>query len=486
MNGTNLLIALSHIDRKYIEESEQPLPIRKTKKIWLIAAVISLTLLLVGCAVAVYARIQMKVVQHHIPSVPTFAAAPEASVLETEPVKAPLINCYPQSLPAGYQLEEGSQRSHSDRRMEYRNASGKTIFFCISTYEPIDITLAPPAEKITMTVSGWEALLQVKENAAQALTWHNAAEGYYASLYTEDMAVDLQALAESVDFGEPLEVSTHYLGPDYTIELEQEKSTYVGWEPVYPQWVPEGYKVTFVSDPADGQQTIWYENASGEQILYTFYFRLGQWGRQFEGMGEPEEVTINGNPGYHLGNSLIWTEEAKGFGFELSGMPGVNLIAIAESVGLGPELEPTNADKTQKALAELGDYQIAQLPKGMVEDALTGMPLEDGGGWYSYVRRWYIDPKTNAQVYFEYESYVAGEDQQDVTLEEIAKARVPEGSPLDWCTIRGCTGVVSQNGEDAQIVWIMGTETKGVSFSLFSSDFTAQELLPMAESVQKQ
>ena len=69
MNGKNLLIGLSYIDQKYIEESEQDIPVKKaitparnqhkaqskrlsTKKIWLIAAVIALTLLLVGCAVA--------------------------------------------------------------------------------------------------------------------------------------------------------------------------------------------------------------------------------------------------------------------------------------------------------------------------------------------------------------------------------------------------------------------------------------------------
>ena len=69
MNGKNLLIGLSYIDRKYIEESEQDIPVKKaitparnqhkaqskrlsTRKAWLIAAVIALMLLLVGCAVA--------------------------------------------------------------------------------------------------------------------------------------------------------------------------------------------------------------------------------------------------------------------------------------------------------------------------------------------------------------------------------------------------------------------------------------------------
>ena len=57
MTGQNLLIGLSYIDRKYIEESEQDFPEKKAKhlsakKLWLIAAVIALALLLVGCTVA--------------------------------------------------------------------------------------------------------------------------------------------------------------------------------------------------------------------------------------------------------------------------------------------------------------------------------------------------------------------------------------------------------------------------------------------------
>ena len=56
MTGQNLLIGLSYIDRKYIEESEQDFTEKKAKhlsvkKLWLIAAVIALMLLLVGCAI---------------------------------------------------------------------------------------------------------------------------------------------------------------------------------------------------------------------------------------------------------------------------------------------------------------------------------------------------------------------------------------------------------------------------------------------------
>lgn len=68
MTGKNLLIGLSYIDRKYIEESEKDMPALKAapstagkerprsgrlsaRKLWLVAAMIVLALMLVGCAV---------------------------------------------------------------------------------------------------------------------------------------------------------------------------------------------------------------------------------------------------------------------------------------------------------------------------------------------------------------------------------------------------------------------------------------------------
>ena len=52
MNEKNLLIGLSYIDRKYIEEAEEAsFPVRRPlKKPILIAALIALMLFLMGCA----------------------------------------------------------------------------------------------------------------------------------------------------------------------------------------------------------------------------------------------------------------------------------------------------------------------------------------------------------------------------------------------------------------------------------------------------
>ncbi|OLA36218.1 MAG: hypothetical protein BHW31_06850 [Firmicutes bacterium CAG:110_56_8] len=531
MNGKELLLGLSYISPKYIEEAKNHSASQKRirfRKPLLIAAVIALTLLLVGCAVAAYARIHMRLVQHNVPT----TAQTDEDVPDATPARSVIASCYPRQLPEGYRLAEGSPLNHTTRNLCYRNDAGKMISFTISTSQAIEGVLAPPREETSFTVSGWDAVLQTSEKGAQTLSWHNEADGYYAGLFTQDMAVDLKAVAESVDSGEelpmsflcrqgkiwniwyprqipegyactdvapcgnggqeirytcdasgsvisyhvslttdlsaisdpprdscvweelpvagqparmmttssglrllfwkneqegfnamlsveddavdilamaesaapgePLEVTSNYLGPDYTIELEQDASSYVGWEPVYPQSVPEGYEITFVAEPAYGEQSIDYENDAGDTLTYTLYFRLSQWGRQFDGMGQPEQVKINGNVGYKSPGELVWTDAARGFGFSLRASGDVDLIAVAESVGIGPELKPTRWDDIRKALEQLGDYQITALPDGMVEDGLTGAPLENADDWYSYVRRWYFDPKTNQDIYLEY------------------------------------------------------------------------------------
>lgn len=615
MNGKELFLGLSYISPKYIDEAKNYGTSRNDgkqihfRKTLLIAAVIALTLLLVGCAVAAYARIHIKLVQHNVPT----AAQTEEKVPDTTPVRSVISNCYPQQLPEGYRLAEGSPLNHTTRNLCYRNDDGEMISFTISTSQAIEGVLAPPREETSLTVSGWDAVLQTSEKGAQMLSWHNEAEGYYAGLFTQDMAVDLKAMAESVDFGEelpvsflcrqreiwniwyprqipegyactdvapcgnggqeirytcdesgsvisyhvslttdlsaisdpprdscvweeltvagqparmmttssglrllfwkneqegfnamlsveddavdivamaestapgePLEVTSNYLGPDYTIELEQDASSYAGWEPVYPQRVPEGYEITFVAEPAYGEQSIDYENAAGDTLTYTLYFRLSQWGRQFDGMGQPEQVKINGNVGYRSQGELIWTDEAKGFGFSLRASGDIDLIAVAESVGIGPELKPTRWEDIRKALEQLGDYQITALPDGMVEDGLTAAPLENADDWYSYVRRWYFDPKTNQDIYLEYESYVTEcSDMEDVLHMLIGTVE----NPVQMKTIQGCTGAALQNGKSATVVWLVGIPEEGISFRLSSSSFTAEALLSIAESVQRQ
>lgn len=387
---------------------------------------------------------------------------------------------YPQQLPNGYTLAEVSPPGMRRQNLYYTDGT-HTIRYVVSLLE--DLSGTDFQEEVTredVQIAGDSAKLVTTASGRSCLFWRNEAEGFYAMLDAEDEAVDLIAIAEGVAPGAPLEVSKSYLGPDYTIDLQQDPAAYVGFEPVYPQSVPEGYFAAFIDDPAYGQQEIQYENTLGDKLIFTLYFRLGRWGRQFEGMGQPEQVTINGQPGYRMGTTLIWTDESRGFGFRLQSSSDLDLMAIAESVGPGPELRPTNADKTEEALRQLGDYQITDLPDGMVEDGLTGWPLEGEDDWYSYVRRWYFDHKTNKAVYFEYESYVS----DAASPEDVARMKVGDAGTVESVTVGGCPGVMSQDGSNASVAWVLGDAAKGIQFKLYSEELSVEALLEIASSVR--
>lgn len=389
---------------------------------------------------------------------------------------------YPRQLLEGYTCIEVSPVSSGYQSVTYTDGDN-TIRYGISTVEPLTPSAISEEEYWEKAeVNGSSARILRNKTTQRTLFWENEAEGFHAFLETMDASVDIIALAESAAPGKILEVSKSYLGPDYTIELEQEPTVYIEWQSIYPQQLPEGYALDTVGDRAYGQQTITWKNGRGDVISYTFYFRLGQYGRQFEGSGQPETVSVHGHTGYRTENSLIWTDEEQGFAYELNASAGVDLLALAESVGPGPELAYSN-DKTEKALAQLGDYRITELPENMVEDGLSGSPLEDGGGWYSYVRRWYYDRTNNAQIYFTYETYVT----ETTTVEDTLSLFVSGYSETpELLTVNGDPGILLQDGDRASVAWLLGDASSGICFQLYSEQFTARQLLEIAQSIQKQ
>ena len=599
-----LFLAIGGLEASRLEQTEFRTVKRRTPKVLLVAAIVALTLLLVGCAVVIYNKVHLKYIQHEIPT---------ATVAQTEETPAPNIftDCYPQQLPAGYVMCSGYPIDRVSRDITYCNEAGEYILFRISTgRDLVEISLDEPLTESKCQIFGWDGVMQTSETE-QVLWWHNEADDYYARLQTENLSTDLKQIAQSVGFGKslpmafickegtpwdvwypqqipegyslndvtigpsvvhldysgdngsisyvvsfvddlsdisdpphdsfvwteetvagqkgrmlttsgdlrilvwkneqegfnaylstmdesvdilamaesvapgaPLEISKDYLGPDFSIELEQPQDVYFGWAPIYPQNVPEGYFIDFVSEPSYGEQIIRYENAAGDMLDYTFYYRLGKYGRDFSGTGQPQQVDINGNIGYLGAHSLIWTDDAKGYAFTLTSDGDVDLLPIAKSVAPGPELEPTYHSKTLLALEELGDYQITELPDGVEQDELTGCPLSDGGSWYSYIRRWYFNKKTNAQIFFTYETYNCGD--KPISLEEAAKMYIGGDSDPQYQTICGYPGAFIQKDASAEVVWFQGNEQKGVLFDLYSEDYPVEELLTMAESVRKQ
>ena len=71
------------------------------------------------------------------------------------------------------------------------------------------------------------------------------------------------------------------------------------------------------------------------------------------------------------------------------------------------------------------------------------------------------------------------------SVEEVLQMNIGN-TPAEFRTILGCTGAAAQVGNNAEVVWIQGSEEKGVSFMLISPDYSVEELLKIAESVQMQ
>lgn len=259
----------------------------------------------------------------------------------------------------------------------------------------------------------------------------------------------------------------------------------------YPQEIPDGYTMTFVSEGAPYQnQNIIYENDAGDEIWYWIFVADPASNVEIYHILNKTEVEINGQDGILYEQTgdyrrLVWIDEDRGFGFKLrTGDTAVDLIAMAESTAEGEPLEPTLSEETQKAIQELGDFSPTYLPEGFEEQGVQASPLSSGGGWYSYVRKWYVNKAANTQIYFEYETYViAAEDGYADDAKTVCSFRIPGCNILegiivgDEVEIGGMYGLAADN----DIAWA-DPETH-VVYHLYSEDVTGEELLKVAQSI---
>ena len=63
---------------------------------------------------------------------------------------------------------------------------------------------------------------------------------------------------------------------------------------------------------------------------------------------------------------------------------------------------------------------------------------------------------------------------------------VPAFTEPEFASVQGYPAITLQDGQKAHVAWMIGDVTKGVSFQLYSEQFTVEELLMMAERVQKE
>lgn len=261
----------------------------------------------------------------------------------------------------------------------------------------------------------------------------------------------------------------------------------------YPQEIPEGYTMTFVSDGAPYQnQNIIYKNDAGDEIWYWIFIADPASDVEVYDILSKTEVKINGEDGIlyeQLGGSqtLVWINADQGFGFKLIASDiEVDLIAMAESTAEGEPLTPSRAEETKQAISELGDFSPTYLPDGFEEQGVHASPLSAGGGWYSYVRKWYVNKKENTQIYFTYETYAIAtedgftDDARTICAFQIPGCDIEKGIIVgDEVEINGMYGLATGN----RIVW--ADPENHVFYYLHSEDIIGEELLKVAQSIIK-
>lgn len=294
---------------------------------------------------------------------------------------------------------------------------------------------------------------------------------------------------EIVD-GETVFVDKVFEGEKVTFEEVHDE--FIELEAYYPQMIPEGYEMTFVSNDAPMQhRVIHFENGAGNLIKYWLYLGDSASVIEIYEIQEKLEVDVNGLPGIlyvQSGNTrtLVWADEDKGFGFALrANDPAVDLLAMAESTAKGEELTPTHSAETLQALEELGDFSPLDLPEGYEELDVQGWPLS--GDWYSYVRKWYVNKAENTRIYFEYETYrIVTEDGYTDDAKTAASFFIPgyvsrrEEVVAEDVEICGMVGIMTQQ----HIAWA-DPDTHKV-FHIYSEDVTGEELLEVARSVVRE
>lgn len=259
----------------------------------------------------------------------------------------------------------------------------------------------------------------------------------------------------------------------------------------YPQEIPAGYTMTFVSDPsAQEDQIIRYENDAGDWLTYRIYIAGPASAVEVYDIEKKTDLTVNGQPGIlyeQAGGSrtLVWVDEKNGYGFMLRADDGaVDLIAMANSTAEGELLTPTYAEQKEKAIEQLGDCSPTYLPDGFEEHGVQASPLEDGGDWYSYVRKWYVNKAENTQIYFEYETYrIPEEDGFSYDAKTVCSFFIPgyEFQPVgEEIEINGMFGIAT----NCHIAW--ADPERHIVYHLHSEDVLGDELLKVAQSIDSE
>lgn len=285
-------------------------------------------------------------------------------------------------------------------------------------------------------------------------------------------------------------VTTRFPGY-FEVDFQATDEEYIELGSWYPQYIPDGFEESFISDTQGHAQLIRFSNEDYSALLEFSYETAGA-GKEisFSIFRVKETVAVNGMEALLInGTHLYWTDDARGIGFSLS-IDGENidlidsteLIAIAESViELDEPLIPTNEYKTNIALEQLGDYRPTVLPEGYEASELYASPLEGEDDWYAYVHRWY-ENSSHDMIFITYETFRLESTVEDPAATMLDYNTSEGGGILTDVTIQGLPGTLVENdGELVELVWV--DVEKGLTFSVSGDAITGEEAIAIAEGL---
>lgn len=262
------------------------------------------------------------------------------------------------------------------------------------------------------------------------------------------------------------------------VRFKPATNEYVAFKSYRPMWLPDGYALSYVGSVQYGEQVLMY-GANGNNTAMNFYVVRSNAGIHQGGQGlvihdvlHEEHVSVGQAQGilYDTPNDvryLAWTDEEAGFGFFLmTADPTVDLIRVAESVQPDADLTPT-WDETLLAMQALGDYRITVPPEGYSEAEHGGYYFTEGNDSCADVYRWYLNAEKNDIIHFEYWNGYSC----------VAEADRHENS--ESAAVNGLQGWL----DSGSITWI--DPSAGLIFTIEASGASAEQLLQMAESVQR-
>lgn len=270
-------------------------------------------------------------------------------------------------------------------------------------------------------------------------------------------------------------------GSDTAVNFSKVDDGYIQLGTWLPTAIPDGYEMTFISEPFDGEQNIVYTNADEDTIRFA-YAVAGHFSEAYmSNIIQEEAVSISGCEGIlytqENGQNLFWTNDLSGIGYSLNTTnKDIDLLNIAESVvASDEELIPTLHEGTDVALKELGDFSPAAIPAAYEKVEVVGSPKTEGGDWYGYVRKIYTDTVGNKTVSLNYETYFL-EDNEKPSAEDVLVTFGIKGTAV---TVYGNPGILSKDG--MTVCWV--DMEQQLKYTMTADTISGDSLVELANSV---